>query len=70
MTNDTKLNDDTKFFLKVSEVSALTRRSIASIYRDMRAGRFPLSVELGANSVGWTRAAIFEWMATRPVRQS
>jgi prophage regulatory protein len=43
-------------------------RSRVQLWRDVREGRFPEPIQLGANSVGWHRAEVEEWLATRPRR--
>jgi prophage regulatory protein len=39
--------------LRLSEVTRLTGRSRASIYRDMAVHRFPRQVAIGLRAVGW-----------------
>lgn len=31
-----------------------------------RQGRFPLARRIGSRGVGWVRAEVMEWLATRP----
>jgi predicted DNA-binding transcriptional regulator AlpA len=51
-----------------SGASARAGRSVASLKRDVRAGRFPVPMELGPNRVGWRRSWIDEWCDSRPRR--
>jgi predicted DNA-binding transcriptional regulator AlpA len=48
--------------------SAASGRSIPSLKRDVRSGRFPAPIELGANRLGWRRSWIESWLASRPRR--
>jgi prophage regulatory protein len=43
-------------------------RSRVQLWRDVREGRFPEPIQLGPNSVGWHRAEVEEWLASRPRR--
>jgi prophage regulatory protein len=54
--------------LKITEVAAITNRSKASIYRDLKVGRFPRPVETGPNSVRWPASVVDAWVASRPLR--
>ena len=49
-------------------VCAEVRRSRVQLWRDVRAGRFPAPVEIGANSVAWVRSEVDAWKASRPRR--
>jgi predicted DNA-binding transcriptional regulator AlpA len=49
-------------------ISAAVAKSRVQLWRDIRADRFPAPVELGPNSVGWIRAEIDAWLASRPRR--
>ena len=51
--------------LRRPAVERLTGLSYSSIYRQMRAGRFPGRVRLGPKSVGWKEAEVLNWIATR-----
>jgi predicted DNA-binding transcriptional regulator AlpA len=46
----------------------LSGKSRVQLWRDVRAGRFPAPIELGPNAIGWFRAEIDEWLASRPRR--
>lgn len=41
-----------------NEVAALTRRSPASLWRDVPSGRFPVPVQLGPRRVAWRRSTV------------
>jgi predicted DNA-binding transcriptional regulator AlpA len=49
--------------------STASGRSVPSLKRDVRAGRFPAPIELGPNRLGWRQGWITEWLASRPRRQ-
>jgi predicted DNA-binding transcriptional regulator AlpA len=48
--------------------SVKTGRSVPSLKRDVRAGRFPPPLELGSNQIGWRQSWIDDWLASRPRR--
>ncbi len=48
------------------EVEARTGLSRATIYRHMRAGAFPLPVNVGPKAVRWSETEIERWVASRP----
>ena len=52
--------------LRRIEVEERCRLSKASIYREMRAGRFPEPVKVGPQGVRWKQDEIDEWIASRP----
>ncbi len=58
-----------KRFLRLKEVIERTGRSRSSIYLDMDLGRFPMSVKLGARSIGWLESDIDAWIQER-IQQS
>lgn len=63
-------NDDFYAHIRIlfmKDVCALTRYTPQHIYRLMRAGKFPLSIRLGENRIGWRLADIEQWMASRQV---
>jgi prophage regulatory protein len=49
-------------------ICAEVRKSRVQLWRDIREGRFPAPIEIGANSVAWYRGEIEAWMASRPRR--
>jgi prophage regulatory protein len=50
-------------FYKKSEVESLTTLSGVSLWRMMKAGEFPPSVQLSRGRVAWPRKAVHEWLA-------
>ncbi len=48
------------------EVVMLTGLSVVTIWRRMKAGDFPLSVQLTPNKIGWFLDEIETWMESRP----
>lgn len=48
--------------MKIDEVSAITTLSETQIYRKMKAGDFPESISIGANSKVWLESEIQQWM--------
>lgn len=48
------------------EVEALTGLSRSTIYAMMDRGDFPRPVKLTGKAVGWTEAAITDWLNSRP----
>ena len=56
----------TKMLLRRPEVEQRCGLSKASIYREMRAGRFPLPVKVSPQSVRWHEGEIADWVESRP----
>lgn len=52
--------------LHVDEVMARTGKSRTTLWRDVRAGRFPAPVKIGKNRVGFFEAEVTEWQAKLP----
>lgn len=52
--------------LRVRDVLDRTGLSRSTLYRGMKAGRFPPSVRLGPHNVGWREADIEGWIVSRP----
>jgi prophage regulatory protein len=48
--------------LKRREVEAMTTLSRSTIYRLMAAGKFPASIRLSANSVGWIESEVIAYL--------
>ena len=59
---------DIKIF-RLPGVVERTGLSPATVWRLVRAGRFPAPIRLGVRAVGWRRADIQTWVASRPVLQ-
>lgn len=49
-------------FMKIDEVSAVTTLSETQIYHKMKAGDFPQSISIGANSKVWLESEIQQWI--------
>ncbi len=47
---------------RMKELPAITGRSRASLWRDIKAGKFPKPVRLGTNSVGFKASEIQTWL--------
>jgi predicted DNA-binding transcriptional regulator AlpA len=56
-----------------SELLRLIGVSYGSIFSWMRAGKFPLAIEVGPGGrsckIAWIRTEVEEWLATRPRRR-
>ena len=52
-------------FLGRAEVSALTGLSATTLWREIRAGRFPKAVSLSPNRKGFRAQDIADWIGTR-----
>ncbi|WP_245278318.1 helix-turn-helix transcriptional regulator [Ensifer aridi] len=57
---------DVDRFLKLKEVVAITSVGTSTIYRWMKAGRFPKPRQFGLNCVRWRESEIQEWMDALP----
>lgn len=51
--------------LRLPEVLYLTGLSRSNIYRKIKAGTFPASVDLGANSVAFLEEEVLAWIQAR-----
>ena len=51
--------------VRFPRVKKMSGKSRTQIWRDMRAGLFPASVELGPNAVGWYLDEIIAWQESR-----
>ena len=60
----------TEKILRIAQVSGQTGLSRASIYKQMRLGRFPKAVKLTARSSGWAESAVQGWIKDRISQQS
>jgi prophage regulatory protein len=56
--------------LRLPAVRQATGLSRSVIYDLMSRDEFPMSIRLGARSVGWIGAEIAEWVARRPRRRA
>lgn len=48
--------------LKLKDIIAMTSLSKASVYRQMKDGKFPASVKIGPRSVAWVSSEIELWI--------
>ncbi len=51
--------------LRLSAVKNKTGLSRATIYLQMRQGKFPKQISLGAKAVGWVEQEIEAWVSTQ-----
>jgi prophage regulatory protein len=54
--------------LRMRDVLAQTGLSRSTVWRKIRAGKFPPPIELSENAIGWSADVIAEWKANRPRR--
>ena len=54
--------------LRPTEVFARTGLSRTTIWRRVKAGKFPPPTELGENAIGWPESEISAWLEKRPRR--
>lgn len=54
--------------LDLHQVRARVPKSIATIYRWMREGRFPRSYQLGPNSVAWLESDIDDFIRSKTAK--
>ena len=52
--------------IKRQEVEQRTGLSRSSIYRDVKLGKFPLQIRIGARAVRWRLSEIEEYIRSRP----
>ena len=52
--------------MRREEVESRVGLKRSSIYREMRAGRFPLPIKVGPRAVRWPLTEIEAWLASRP----
>jgi len=55
-------------FMFKPEVTALTNRSFPTLWKWMRAGQFPLSLDVGGKTA-WYASEVNDWIANRPRSQ-
>jgi prophage regulatory protein len=53
--------------LRFPRVSAMTGKSRAQLYLDIKAGTFPPARQLGPRSIGWFASEVQDWIKSRPV---
>ena len=52
--------------VRLGGVLAATGLSKSTVYAQIAAGVFPKPIRLGPRAVGWRRADIEDWIASRP----
>jgi prophage regulatory protein len=57
-------------FIRLREVLRVTGLGRSTVYRLIAAKDFPAPCRLGARAVGWRRADVAQWSATRPAARS
>jgi prophage regulatory protein len=48
-------------------VMEITGRSSASLWRDVRDGRFPAPRQTGVKRIGWLKSEVQTWLESRPL---
>ncbi len=57
-------NQSERLLLRRDEVEELTGLSRSTIYREIKAGRFPKQVRTAARAVSWRKTDIDDWVAS------
>ena len=52
-------------YLREEQVLEVTTLSHATLWREVKAGRFPKQVRLGPNKVAWLRSEVLGWIGQR-----
>ena len=52
-------------FLRTKDIAEMLGVSAVTIWRWRRSGDFPEPHQLGVNTVGWPRAVVEDWLASR-----
>lgn len=52
--------------IHLHEVVARTGKSRTSLWRAVRAGKFPAPVKVGPNRIGWLETEVVEWQESLP----
>ena len=60
------MNEPIDRLMRRAEVEARTGLSTTTIYRLMRAGRFPIPVKISPKAVRWPASEIEAWLASLP----
>jgi prophage regulatory protein len=55
----------TERLIRLREVMTRTGRGRSSLYADIKNGKFPRNLSIGARAVAWTESSISEWIAAR-----
>ena len=56
---------DSQAIIRLRQVKARTGRCRSSIYADIREGKFPAPIHIGARAVGWLESEINAWIESR-----
>ena len=56
------MNNTVPRILRLKEVQKTTGLSRSTIYDHMKAGNFPMRVQLGGHSVGWVESEVLDWI--------
>lgn len=56
--------------VRPAEAVVITGRSLASIWRDEKAGKFPPRIRIGENAVGYKLTSLLAWMDSREIVSS
>jgi prophage regulatory protein len=52
--------------LDLAAVQAMVPKSRTTLWRDIRAHRFPMPISLGGRRIGWLEREIIEWIKAQP----
>ena len=63
--NSPFLNDATKVLERLPVVMARTGRAKSSIYKDIRAGKFPKPIRTSCRTVAWRASDVNAWIDTQ-----
>jgi prophage regulatory protein len=61
---------DADAFVRMEYVERATGLTRHTIYREIRAGKFPRQRQLSPQTVGWSVAELNEWLRSRPTVDS
>lgn len=57
-------------WIRINEVMSLTSLSRPTIYRLMKAGKFPKSVTIGSKTIAWRESDLLAWQASKEPEQA
>jgi prophage regulatory protein len=52
--------------LDLAAVQAMVPKSRTTLWRDIRAHRFPVPISLGGRRIGWLESEIIKWISEQP----
>jgi prophage regulatory protein len=61
-----KMDHSDRRILRRWDVIRQTGMSESTLWRMVRAGNFPVPVQLSENSIGWYENEVLAWLASRP----